>query len=91
MPSDLVRTSSFALTQAQRQLSAIERHAQVEAMRVEAVHFVARMGQAAVADLTAFEEREGKASPTAAVRLMAVGDTATSAIAMCVLRVGAGL
>lgn len=88
MPYELIRTSHGLPAAVTRELSAIERGALVEASRVQAVHFVARVAQVAVADLTAFEEQAAKSSPTCAVRLMTVGDAATSAITARVLRVG---
>lgn len=89
MPIELYRNGPAALTsRVSRELAAVERGALLRASQVQAIHFVGRVAIAAIADLTAMEEREATASPTAAYRLMAVGDAATSAITSVVLRMG---
>lgn len=89
MPIEIYRSNADHVPARVRQeVAAIEHGALVRATQIQAAHFVSRTAIAAIADLTAMEEREAKASPTSAVRLMAVGDAATSAISALVLRMG---
>lgn len=84
MRAELVRQGSGTLDRLPRALSneldRIDQNALIKAAEVQAIGFVVRVGQAEIAAFSEMELMLSKASPTAAVRLQALGDVATAAI-----------